>query len=405
MKIMFNRNLVNKILKKTPIILSSFVIGASAGVIAYDLNLNYKLEDIKIDDSKTVRIHDEFKENRIFVMNDSQGVNLNVGFWKNGYPEYLEQYLNLDVIDCSSLRYNKTNHVDMLFDNNLSVAEVKEVNNSGICLAVDSILDDYINNETIRLAFQKLGVKLLGSEIKEEDYNIYLSETLKNCSKPIIIYSSGANDIMYMAKANPSSLSKYDKNGNITEKFLYAQNKLRDEETINQIILQIENNFKRILSINGNAKIIALSIYVPKSLEGEEYIEFANAIYLYNEKLKELCEKYNIVYIDEEQLGSLYNQDSFNFHINEVGHKQLAKLLIEALYIHLGENVSVSIQRENYNTLGLLGFYEDLKEAVDSIDVPKCDSVSDEYLKRVYEEQKKEKIAEANAVYQKIEKW
>lgn len=242
-----------------------------------------------------------------------------------------------------------------------------------------------------------LGENIFGQAILEQDKYIHISDLLREKENPIFIYSSGANDLMFEIHADPLSLIKYDEQGNITPKFIYAKERMEDEATIKKIMDGVESNWKNILSINPSTKIIALSIYVPHSLQKEEYQDFSQAIQRYNKELKQLCEKYNTIYIDEEQLGTIYNQNDVNFHINEVGHKKLASLLINNISSHLEQENIIYTECESYSydCLGLDAVYEDLLNEQYKIEYPIENS--NDYLYTIYYEQLEEKRLEAEA--------
>lgn len=400
MKITFKNKKLNTFLKKTSIALC--IAGTTSIVCTgtYNVYLDSKLNEIEFNESKIEELKQFYKnkEITIFVMNDSQGVNLNLGFWKNSYPKYLEETLGANVIDASSLRYNKTCHIDMLLEHNVSLEELKKLNNAGAYLAAKTIAEQMNFPDFLQILVGDLGENIFGQKISEQDAYIHISDLLREKENPIFIYSSGANDLMFEIHANPLSLVKYDEQGNITPKFIYAKERMEEEATIKQIMDSIESNWKHILAINPNTKIIALSIYVPHSLQNEEYQDFSQAIQRYNTELKQLCEKYNAIYIDEEQLGTIYNQNDANFHINEVGHKKLASLLINNISSHLEPKKIIytnctECESYPYDCLGLEGVYDDLQNEQYQIEYPIENS--NDYLYTVYYEQIEEKQLDA----------
>ena len=326
MKITYKNKRLNKFLKTTSIVLSSFVASGLIAAKTYDLHIDSKLEEVSYNEENIKKIKDFNKNNNacIFVMNDSQGINLNISFWEKSYPEYLYEQLGIEVIDLSSLKYNKTSHIDIFLQNNISLAEFKELNNESTYVSIRNFaLQNNIPTEELQNIIGYLGEKIFHQQVNDVDKNIYLSSQLEKCQRPIVIYSSGANDLMFLISANPATLKKYNENGNLTRAYRYAVDKLNDPNTIREVIDNIENNFKNIYSINPNALIVSLSIYVPNQFRNDEYQEFKDAIVEYNLQLKNLCQQYNVCYVDEEELGQIYNQKNFNFHINEVGQKKI----------------------------------------------------------------------------------
>lgn len=393
------REKIKKILKRTGLTLCAIALSGTIAVGSYDAYLDAKLDKIEISKEKIEVIQEYYDEVdqsiTIFVMNDSQGLNLNLGFWKNSYPEYLEEELGATVIDASSLRFNKVSHIDMLLDNNLTIAEMKKLNNAGAQYALRKYAED--NGYSLFSGiFSNLGGKIFSQNIEDSDSNTHISDLIRDAYEPIIVYSSGANDLMFLANANPNSIKKYDENGNITNKYLYAASVLSNSEITDMIISSIEQNFIKILTINPKSKVFALSIYVPSSLSNEDYQVFVNAINEYNDQLKQLCDKYGMCYVDESSFGDIYNNKDYDFHIDVVGHKQLASMLINEIASHLYMNSSIYNQEYNYDNDGLNGYYDDLVTMIDSIREPSDEELeSNPYLNRVYRSQLRGKTEDA----------
>ena len=388
MSIKWNKKTFKKVLKRTGMALCTFVLAGTISVGSYNAYLNSKLDDIEISTESIELIKDFYdssdEEINIFIMNDSQGLNLNLGFWKNSYPEYLKDELCANVVDASSLRFNKVLHIDMLLDNNLSVAEIKKLNNEGNQYALRKFFNEN-GYSLISGLLSGVSSKVLTQKIEDSDYDVCVSDLLKNSYKPIVIYSSGANDLMFLANATPNSLKKYDEDGNITNKYLYAESVLSNPQTIDFIIDSIEQTFIKILTINPNSKIFVLSIYVPKSFSDEDYKAFVLAINRYNEKLKQLCDNYGLYYVDESSFGDIYNDKDYDFHIDVVGHKQLASMLIDIIATNISTNNSFYFEGYTYDSDGLEGFYSDLLEAINIIRKPSDEEIKqNSYLEKVY---------------------
>lgn len=399
MKITYKNKRLNKFLKTTSIVLSSFVASGLIAAKTYDLHIDSKLEEVSYNEENIKKIKDFNKNNNacIFVMNDSQGINLNIGFWEKSYPEYLYEQLGIEVIDLSSLKYNKTSHIDIFLQNNISLAEFKELNNESTYVSIRNFaLQNNIPTEELQNIIGYLGEKIFHQQVNDVDKNIYLSSQLEKCQRPIVIYSSGANDLMFLISANPATIKKYNENGNLTRAYRYAVDKLNDPNTIREVIANIENNFKNIYSINPNALIVSLSIYVPNQFRNDEYQEFKDAIVEYNLQLKNLCQQYNVCYVDEEELGQIYNQKNFNFHINEVGQKKLSSILIDTIATNLYNKGNSVFEYDDilYYTGGLEGVYHDLIS--ETIGINYDTSNFNNYSYDIYLEQLQEKIDDAN---------
>ena len=409
MKVKWNGKKFKKILKRTGLALCTIALTGTIAIGSYDAYLNSKLDEVEISKEDVETIQDHYSSTghdiTIFVMNDSQGLNLNLAFWKNSYPEYLEEELSATVIDASSLRYNKVCHIDMLLDNNLSIEEMKKLNSEGSRYA----LKKYANENGYKLFsgfFSSIGGKALGQKIEDGDEDTHISDLIRDSYEPIIIYSSGANDLMFLANANPNSIKKYGEDGSITNKYLYAESVLSNSATIDMIMESIEKNFIKILSINPNSKVFVLSIYVPSSLSNEDYEVFVIAINEYNNKLQQLCDKYGMCYVDESSFGEIYNDKDYDFHIDVVGHKQLASMIISEIANHLYMSYSVDSNDYTYDNDGLEGYYYDLVYMANSMVEPSNEDIEEnEYLKKVYSSQLKSREEDAEICKKLIKKY
>lgn len=398
LKININKEKVKKLFSKATYSLCTVSVLGAISYFIYDIYLSLKLNNVDIYflNRYDIEKHYEDHDINIFIFNDSQGINLNAGFWKDSYPEYLAKSLDANVVDCSSLKYNKTSHVNYVLKNNLSIEEFKRVNNEATNAAISKVVSDLgINSQILQNAVGKIGEMAFKQKINNGDNNKHISDMLKESYHPIVIYSSGANDLMYLLNCNPMSLKKYDDNLNETDQYKYAMSVIEDSNTIDSVINGIDENIKNILAINPDAHIYVLSIYKPKSLRKNEYHEIAEFIDKYNEALKELCGKRNIRYIDEDELGNAYNENSKNFHINEVGHKVLASALIDEISDSLDSEDVNHYFNFKYENNGLDGLYKDLVDEVSTITPYSLDNYSYIVLSRKIEEKEKDaKIVE-----------
>ena len=355
------------------------------------LSLKLNNVDIYFLNRYDIEKHYEDHDINIFIFNDSQGINLNAGFWKDSYPEYLAKSLDANVVDCSSLRYNKTSHINYILKNNLSVEEFKKINNEATNVAISKVVSDLgINSQIIQNAIGGLGEMAFKQKVNRDDDDKHTSDMLKESYEPIVIYSSGANDLMYLLNCNPMSLKKYDDNLNETDQYKYAMSVIKNGNIIDSVINNIDTNIKNILAINPDSHIYVLSIYKPKFFRDNDYDELIKFIDDYNEALRSLCEKRNIRYIDEEELGNVYNLSSSNFHINEVGHKVLASALVDEISDSLDSEDVNHYFDFKYEDNGLDGLYKDLVDEVSTITPYSSDNYSYIVLSRKIKEKEKD---------------
>ncbi len=279
-------------------------------------------------------LKDYYKKNHeltIIGLNDSQGVNT-TNLLKKGLLEFISDKLKDEetkttVIDAFSLMFNKTEHINYLLRSNPNLEEIKDLQVYGMVSALEKAMSDF----HLPRDLGKIGyVSRKLHKTCKEDKDIRLTDTLRGSKEPIVIYSSGANDIMREGWNNPFNIGKDYKKQNAAYK--YTLDKLSDVSTVKRIIDKVDENFNNILSLNDKADVFALGLYIPKSMRKEEMKVFNSTIKIYNEFLKELCKKYNIEYVDTESIGNENNKNKLNFHTTVERYNALANKIIEILY-------------------------------------------------------------------------
>lgn len=270
----------------------------------------------------------------IIGLNDSQGTNVNTTFFKKGLLDYLLESLKSEQVDAKvinafSLMINKTEHIDYLLSNNLNVEEIKKSQIYSAIGAFEKVASDL---KLPKVLGQIGNLYRLVYKMDSEDKNIFITDTLKAAEKPIVIYSSGVNNLMREVHNNPFSIVSDYKNKDTKPNFYYTLEKSEDPKTMIKVIDGIKRNFENIYSINEQADICALGAYLPKSLSVEEMNVFRELICIYNERLIELSREYGALFINTWSIGEEYNKGESNFHISSAGHNDLASKIISSLY-------------------------------------------------------------------------
>lgn len=288
------------------------------------------MEKDKID-----KIKDYYKDGLTIVgLNDSQGVNTTSIFLKKGLLEYLGSKLTTDeleplVINAFSLLMNKTEHIDYFLKANLSLEEIKLSRTYGVVAALEKVM----RNHHLPKMLGKVGYLYKVCAIpKKGDAKIYLTSALEEAKEPVIIYSSGANNLMREVGNNPFAISKDHKEKDKRPNYNYTLKKVNNKNTLNKVIKGIDRNFYNLLSINDSSDIYALGSYIPASLRNDEMKIFQDLILEYNERLTSLCDRYHITYINTNEIGNRYNNSKANFHVNTKGEKVLAETILDAIY-------------------------------------------------------------------------
>ena len=288
------------------------------------------------DNEKIKKLIDYYKDNGLLIvgLNDSQGVNTTSTFFKKGLLEYLASALTSEellpsVINAFSLTMNKTEHIDYFLKNNLSLEEIKLSQIYSVVSALEKVMTDF----GLPKFLGKVGnaYRFIYTP-KKSDKKINISTSLKEAQNPVMIYSSGVNDLMREVGANPFGIKKIYNLRDKKPNYYYTLEKVSNPNTLKKVMDAIEKNYNTILGINSGTDIYTLGAYIPKSLQSEEMDIFRDLVIAYNEELKKLCKDYCITFVDTEEVGKKYNNSEVNFHISTAGHNALANYILGYIY-------------------------------------------------------------------------
>ncbi len=312
------------------------------------------MKNIVSDNEKIERLIKYYKDNGLLIvgLNDSQGVNTTSTFFKKGLLEYLaaaltSKKLTPEVINAFSLTMNKTEHIDYFLKANLSLKEIQLSQIYSVVSALEKVMTD-------------IGLPKFLGEVgnayrliytpKKDDEKINISTSLKEAKEPVMIYSSGVNNLMREVGANPFGIKGDYKARNRKPNYYYTLEKANDPKTLKKVIDAIERNYNTILGINSDTDIYTLGAYIPKSLQNEEMNIFRELVIAYNEELTNLCKQYGITFVDTERIGKKYNNSEINFHISTAGHNALANYILGYMY-HNKIETSTSFERKNISPI------------------------------------------------------
>lgn len=311
------------------------------------------MEKVISDKKKIAQLINYYQNNGLLIvgLNDSQGVNTTSTFFKKGLLEYLasaltSEKLTPEVINAFSLTMNKTEHIDYFLKNNLSLEEIKLSQIYSVVSALEKVMTD--------IGLPK-GLGQIGNAYrliyipKKGDKDIKISTSLKKAQEPIMIYSSGVNDLMREVGANPFGIKKNYQEREEKPNYYYTLEKTQDPNTLRKVMDSIERNYENILGINNKTDIYTLGAYIPKSLQSPEMNIFRDLVIAYNEELLSLCKQYGTTFIDTEEVGKKYNKSEVNFHITTRGHNALANYILGIMY----QNKIVSNNSTSYRKNGI----------------------------------------------------
>ncbi len=322
------------------------------------------------DEGKIKKLIEYYKDNGLVIvgLNDSQGVNVSSTFFRKGLLEYIASALTSDeltpeVINAFSLTMNKTEHIEYLLRNNVSLEEIKLSQVYGAVSALEKVMTD-INLPKFLGGIGN--VYKLTHTPKSGDAKINITTSLKEAKEPVMIYSSGVNDLMREVGANPFGIKSDYKNKDKKPNYYYTLEKTSDPRTLTKVIDSIKRNYDLILGINSKTDVYTLGAYIPKSLQSDEMNIFRDLVIAYNEKLLDLCREYGITFVHTEEVGKKYNKSSNNFHITTAGHNNLANYILGCMYHNKFESKGtprkVNIEPLDIKGNGVVGVIESLAD-------------------------------------------
>mgnify|MGYP006068484395 CR=1 FL=1 len=295
-----------------------------------------KFDQKRLTNEQIAELIRYYKDKGLLIvgLNDSQGVNTTSTFFKKGLLEYLAAILTSDelrpeVINAFSLTMNKTEHIDYFLKNNLSLEEIKLSQIYSVVSALEKVMTDV----NLPKVLGEIGnVYRLIYTPKPGDDKIRITSSLHEAFEPVMIYSSGVNDLMREVAANPFSIKQDYKKRDEKPNYYYTLDKIKNPDTLRKVMDAIERNYDSILRINARTDIYTLGAYIPKSLQSEEMNIFRDLVIAYNEELLSLCKQYGITFVDTEAIGKKYNNSKINFHISTAGHSALADHILNYMY-------------------------------------------------------------------------
>ena len=289
-----------------------------------------------MDSEKLAELRNYYKDELTIIgFNDLEVVSNASSFFKKSLLDNLADILRSEeveptIIDCFSSLMNKTEHINYYLKSNLSIEEIKLSNVYSSVLS----LEKFMVNRHLPKALGKIGyLSTFKNLVNMDDDVTCITSVLEEASSPIIIYSSGYSNLK----------REIDFDGvNTPKNYDYTLSKIKSKKTLSKVIGGIEKNFYNILSINDKSDIYVLNAPVPNSLE-----EIKNLVISFNDSLYNLCNQYNLNYIDR--------------NVTDNTPKSLSEEIISALYINkfITERKQVREYSDySYNSKGALGIMD-----------------------------------------------
>lgn len=304
--------------------------------------------ELNRDDKKIIlrRYYENLLDGKLLIvgLNDDRGFN-----FQRSCLLYLKDALesdkyDIDVFDAFSMLFNKIRHIDYYLDNNVSLQEMEQIQKYGTISEIKHALGESHLGKMLGYFAGNLLLSLYEDRKNKDTFRI--SSSIQNSTKPIIIYSSGINDIMYELCIDPFSAKRYYTKEK--EAYDYALDRTKGTKRIEcmaKILDGHKNNFEKLLSLNNGSKIMALGAYLYTT--GKDFdLPFHDFILEYNDKLEELCKNYRINYVDLRFIENTMYQS-----ILQTYFKGVAKLISDRIIVSLAETINTKSIKPDKNFL------------------------------------------------------
>ena len=245
----------------------------------------------------------------VFGLNDTKGITTLHPYLQKSIIELIKDFfksynMKNTYVDAFNVMINQPEYIDYLLNHNVSLKNINLMKTEGYIGGLDKILNDSIIMEELPILANIYRLKDLR---KKEETGI--RDILKESTEPLVIYASGYSSLIRTIK------EKYERNYEKEKEYNYVG--IYKNDVLPQNNNKLKKNIEHILSINPTATIMALNSNRINTSDPN----LLELILYYNELLRDLCDDYNITYIDTTNM-----QDSFN------GSFQLATTILEKLY-------------------------------------------------------------------------
>ncbi len=318
-----------------------FIVHLVINKICEERNMKLSDKEMLINSKE---ITNRTKKINIVVGNESLGVPSS-SKTKKEFGELISEALtengaDVEYINFSSMRINKTWHLISMLQHNISIKQVKEIQSFGI--------DDARKGLGILKIFLPEKVKK-NYHIEEGDESIYLNDVVSS-DNTILIISSGANDIMHKLHADPVSY--------VLKPSVRKTVKERRSIVISYCVSNMKDKIEKIKYLKGDNQIYLLSLYTPFGSSG-----YADIIKEYNKEMKKLCDFEGIFFVDISNAKKHLALP--DFHPNQVGHYYIANEVLKSIKDNLGNFEEYPIIHPDNE--GIEGMIEDQEKVLSNV--------------------------------------
>lgn len=323
------------------------------------------------ENSKIIRQHYEDKSNgRLLIvgLNDDRCYNLQKSCLTFIKETLQSSEYDIDVFNAFSMFFNKMRHIDYYLDNDLSQDDIEQIQKYGTITEIKhAIGESFLGKDAEDSQFSEnigaLANKMLSRtyEDRKDKKRFRISSSIRNSEEPIIIYSSGINDIMSEFWINPFNAKNLYYNER--ESYDYSANRTKGEqrdECMTRLMNGHRRNFDKLLGLNDQSKIMCLGAYL-YSKTREYDVPFHDFILEYNAELEKLCGEYGINYVDLRFIEDTRFQNAAHTYFKSVS-RLIAGKVLESLAGTIDNTREGSYRKTITAPLGAWGMLKDMED-------------------------------------------
>ena len=271
-----------------------------------------------------------------------------LGFLELVRDNLISEGVDIETINFFSMLINKNWHVSEILKHNLSVEEIKRMQQVSIEMLREDIFGKLYFPRDLKSIYN----------VNPEDKDKKIADMIKSYEKVITVYQSGANNLMYLMQASPIS-AVMDKQ--IRQRAVEA---MKSPNIIKNITNGMTNNIYDLLDINENMEIYMLSLYVPKlfsllAKNNDEFklmIEFINN---FNKEVENVANSLGVRYVDITPIGKYCAKCGVDFHCTSKGNEYLGQIVTSAIEVGTPKaNKVPEYHKFNKTNMGLDGMLE-----------------------------------------------
>lgn len=258
-----------------------------------------------------------------------------IGYFDIVKKELSDRGYEVSGVNISRLNKNHTWDLEQNLNQNYSMAQIKNLQ----IRSIDALREA---NIVFKLVVPKRFKDTF--KVTKEDQDITLKDLFANAQNPIFLYSGGPNDFFTYIQAGPVELINKESRERLPENL---------DTIVEKCVDNVKNNWPLLYRLNPKVQIMALSFYYSQLFDIIQRViflqerlinkdkkyknRFMEIINLYNNLLRQRCQKYDFVTFVDINFMRDYCAP-MDFHPNTLGNEMIAKEILKSLNLDKENN-------------------------------------------------------------------